>query len=64
MLNNVVTCAGLLPLFVTLFFHTSSCQMLSQVTFAVNSVPEEEDVPPLSHRESSVQSWCVGVKRE
>lgn len=45
-------------------FHTSSCQMLSQVTFAVNSVPEEEDVPPLSHRESSVQSWCVGVKRE
>lgn len=45
-------------------FHTSSCQMLSQVTCAVNSVPEEEDVPPLSHRESSVQSWCVGVKRE
>lgn len=47
-----------------------SHQLLSDVEssdvcwFAVNSVPEEENVPPLSHRESSVQSWCVGVKRE
>lgn len=47
-----------------------SHQLLSDVEssdvcwFTVNSVPEEENVPPLSHRESSVQSWCVGVKRE